>query len=243
MPGEDQVVTHVQYTRDLSPADWDDIWALTHEFFDVERDYAEAELRRRERIALFRMNGALLGMASITIYPEKFRGRRIAVINTSHVLIRENWRGRNLIQRLGFRTFLATRLRYPLRPIYWFFDTFSYKSYLLLPRNFRRFWPRHDEPTPEPQAALIDQLATHLYGPAWRPARGIAVRSGQRRLRAATAPLAVTPDTSPDIRFFAATNPGHAEGDMLICLCPLTLGNWVSVARLALARRRRAGPH
>jgi hypothetical protein len=243
MPGEDLVVTHVQHTRDLSPADWDDIWALTHEFFDVERDYAEAELRRRERIALFRMNGALLGMASITIYTEKFRGRRIAVINTSHVLIRENWRGRNLIQKLGFRTFLATRLRYPLRPIYWFFDTFSYKSYLLLPRNFRRFWPRYDEPTPEPRAALIDQLATHLYGPAWRPARGIAVRSGQRRLRAAAAPLAVTPDTSPDIRFFAAANPGHAEGDMLICLCPLTLGNWLSVARFALARRGRAGPH
>jgi hypothetical protein len=239
----DHVVTHVQLTRDLSPGDWDDVWALTHEFYDVERDYAEAELRRRERIALFRMNGALLGMASITIYAEKFRGRRIAVINTSHVLIRENWRGRNLIQKLGFRTFLATRLRYPLRPIYWFFDTFSYKSYLLLPRNFRHFWPRHDEPTPEPRAALIDQLATQSYGPAWRPARGIAVRSGQKRLRAAAAPLVVTPDTSPDIRFFAAANPGHAEGDMLVCLCPLTLGNWLSVARRALARRERARPH
>jgi hypothetical protein len=239
----DHVVTQVQRTRDLSPDDWNDIWALTHEFFDVERDYAEAELRRRERIALFRMNGALLGMASITIYTDKFRGRRIAVINTSHVLIRENWRGRNLIQKLGFRTFLATRLRYPLRPIYWFFDTFSYKSYLLLPRNFRRFWPRHDEPTPEPRAALMDQLATHLYGPAWRPARGIAVRSGQKRMRAAAAPLATAPDASPDIRFFAAANPGHAEGDMLVCLCPLTLGNWLSVARNALARRGRARPH
>ena len=239
----DRVVTQVIRTSDLAPRDWDDIWALTHEFYDVERDYAEAELRRRERIALFRMNGALLGMASITIYTEKFRGRRIAVINTSHVLIRENWRGRNLIQKLGFRTFLAARLRYPLWPIYWFFDTFSYKSYLLLPRNFARFWPRHGEPTPEPRAALIDQLATHLYGPAWRPARGVAVRSGQKRLRAATAPLAITPETSPDIRFFAAANPGHAEGDMLVCLCPLTLGNWLSVARRALARRERARPH
>ncbi len=243
MPGEDNIATHVRRPRDLTPADWDDIWTLTDEFFDVERGYAEAELRKRERIALFRMNGALLGMASITIYGEKFRGRRVAVINTSHVLIRENWRGRNLLQKLGFRTFLATRLRYPLRPIYWFFDTFSYKSYLLLPRNFRRFWPRHDEPTPESRAALIDQLATHLYGPAWRPARGIAVRSGQKRLRTATAPLALSADTSPDIRFFAAANPGHAEGDMLVCLCPLTLGNWLSVARRALARRERVQPH
>jgi hypothetical protein len=240
---DDRVHTQVHDPRDLTPGDWDDIWALTDEFYDVERDYAEAELRKRERIALFRMNGALLGMASITIYTESFRGRAMAVINTSHVLIRENWRGRNLIQKLGFRTFLATRARFPFRPIYWFFDTFSYKSYLLLPRNFRRFWPRHDEPTPEPRAALIDQLATHLYGPAWRPARGIAVRSGRKRLRADAAPLALSGDSSPDIRFFAAANPGHAEGDMLVCLCPLTLGNWLSVARRALARRERASPH
>jgi len=240
---DDPVVTHVQRTRDLTPRDWDDIWALTDEFFEVERDFAEAELRRRERIALFRMNGALLGMASITVYAETFRGRRVAVINTSHVLIRENWRGRNLIQKLGFRTFLATRARFPFLPIYWFFDTFSYKSYLLLPRNFRRYWPRHDEPTPERRAALIDQLATHLHGPAWRPARGIAVRSGQKRLRASAAPLALSADSNPDIRFFAAANPGHAEGDMLVCLCPLTLGNWLTVARRALARRERARAH
>jgi hypothetical protein len=80
----------------LSADAWDDIWALTDEFYDVQRDYAEAELRRRERIALFRMNGALN----------------------------------------------------PSSPIYWFCDTFSDKRYLRLPRNFRRFWPRHDEVTP-----------------------------------------------------------------------------------------------
>ena len=243
MAGRDRVVTQVRRTRDLTPRDWDDIWTLTNEFYDVERDYAEAELRRRERVALFRMNGALLGMASIGVWTATFRGRRVEVINTSHVLIRENWRGRNLLQKLGFRTFLETRMRHPLRPIYWFFDTFSYKSYLLLPRNFSQFWPRHDEPTPQLAGALIDQLATGLYGPAWRPAYGIAVRSGQKRLRPVAAPLVLTADSDANLRFFAAANPGHAEGDVLICLCPLTLANWLSVARRALARRERARPH
>ncbi|HTU66488.1 MAG TPA: hypothetical protein VMF52_11105 [Steroidobacteraceae bacterium] len=240
MAARDRVVTLVRRTQDLGARDWDDIWTLTEEFYDVERGYAEAELRKRGNIALFRMNDALLGMASIGVYAARFRGRRIAVINTSHVLIRENWRGMNLLQKLGFRTFLRARLRWPFRPIYWFFDTFSYKSYLLLPRNFRHFWPRHDQPTPEPRAALIDELATGLYGPAWRPSRGIAVRSGQKRLRAAAAPLVLGADTSPEIRFFATANPGHAEGDMLVCLCPLSLANWWTLVRRALARRGRA---
>jgi hypothetical protein len=188
------------------------------------------------------MNGALLGMASLDAHAASFRGRPIAVISTAHVLIRENWRGRNLVQRLGFRCFLATRLRYPLRPIYWFFDTFSYKSYLLLPRNFVEYWPRHDRPTPEPCAALIDQLAAAAYGPAWRPERGIVVRSGQKRLRASAAPVPEAGAGGDDLEFFARANPGHAEGDMLACLCPLSLRNWLSLAAKALARRRRRRP-
>ena len=235
----DRVQTRVWPTAAITAAGWDDIWTLTSEFFNVERSYAEAELRKRQSIAMFRMNGALLGMAAIDIQPAQFRGRRLAIISTAHVLLRENWRGRNLIQKLGMRTFLRARLRYPLRPIYWFFDTFSYKSYLLLPRNFHTFWPRHDQPTPEARTALIDQLATQTYGPAWRPARGVAVRSGQKRLRETAAPLVLRADADPNLQFFARTNPGHAEGDMLICLCPLTLSNWLSVARKAFERRAR----
>lgn len=242
MPVSDKVSIEVLPTADLTSSMWDEIWTLTAEFYDVERDYAEAELHRRQRMALIRMNGALLGMASIDIYPARFRGRALAVIATTHVLLRENWRGRNLLQRLGLRTFLATRLRYPLRPIYWFFETLSYKSYLLLPRNFAEFWPRHERPTPEPAAALIDQLAGHTYGPAWRPARGIAVRSGQKRLRESAAPLAAGLDAGPDVEFFARANPGHAEGDMLVCLCPLSLRNWLSVGRKMLQRARRHRP-
>src|ERR1044072_7245751 len=162
------IVTRVTKTAQLTPRDWDDVWVLTSEFYDVERDYAEGELRRRQSIAMFRLGDTLLGMAPIHPFPATFRGRDIVVLHTSHLLIRADWRGRNLVQKLGARTFLAARLRYPLRPIYWFYDALSYKSYLLLPRNFRPFWPRWDSPTPEPQAALIDQLATQAYGPAWR---------------------------------------------------------------------------
>jgi hypothetical protein len=239
MSSADRVSTEVLPTRALGAAAWDEVWTLTQEFYDVEREYAEAELRRRDRVALFRMNGVLLGMASIDVYPASFRGRQLAVISTSHVLLRENWRGRNLLQRLGLRTFLEARLRYPLRPIYWFFDTFSYKSYLLLPRNFVQYWPRRDAPTPEARAALIDALASAAYGPAWRPARGIVVRSGRKRLRETAAPLATDTAFGEDVAFFARANPGHAEGDMLVCLCPLDLRNWLSVAGKAWRRRRR----
>ena len=136
MDGNDRVQTIVRPAGALEEWDWQELWELNREFFDVERWYAENELFRRQHIATFRQGHALIGMAAIDVFGAKFRGRRIAVILTTNVLLRESWRGQNLIQKLGLRTFLRARLRYPFRPIYWFFDSSSYKSYLLLSRNF-----------------------------------------------------------------------------------------------------------
>jgi hypothetical protein len=41
---------------------------------------------------------------------------------------------------------------------------------------------------------------------------------------------------APDLEFFSHANPGHAEGDMLVCLCPLNMANWLSIGRRSLAR-------
>lgn len=235
------VTIDVLPTTAITPQTWDEIWRLTQAFYDTERGYAEGKLKEHRRTVLFRSRGerALVGMASVDVYPVVFRSRRLAVIYTSHVLLHEQHRGHNLIQRLGLRTFLGTRLRYPFRPIYWFFDTFSYKSYLLLPRNFRDFWPRFDRRTPEWEHALMNQLASQTYGPAWRPAQGIVARSGQKRLRPETAPLEQKLAGTPDLEFFARANPDHAEGDMLVCLCPLTAANWLSVGVRAFKRSRK----
>lgn len=216
---------------------WEEIWDLTQSYYDADRPYVECQLKAHGRIAFFRSpDQSLVGMASLDVYPAIFEGRAIAVIFTSHVLLREQYRGHNLIQRLGLRTFLATRLSYPLRPIYWFFDTFSYKSYLLLSRNMREYWPRHDRATPDWERGLMSHLATRTYGNAWQPARGVVTRSGYKRLRMETAPLGVDSSTAPDLAFFARANPGHAEGDMLVCLCPLNIGNWLSIGLRSLQR-------
>jgi hypothetical protein len=225
-------------TAAIAPPTWDEIWDLSRIFYDTERGWVEGNLKGHQRIILFRSRseGELIGMASVDINPATFRGQRLVSLFTSHVLIREQYRGHNLIQRIGFQIFLATRFRYPLHRIYWFFDTFSYKSYLLLSRNFREYWPRFDRPTPEWEQALMNQLAEQAYGPAWRSAQGIAARSGHTRLRPETAPLEETLARDPDIAFYVRANPGHAEGDMLVCLCPMTAANWFNAAVRALKR-------
>ncbi|MEO8154944.1 MAG: hypothetical protein ABI605_17910 [Rhizobacter sp.] len=237
-------------TAAITPSTWDEIWQLTQRFYDTERDHAQAQLKEHARTILFRSSegntqdgGELVGMASVDVYAATVEGRRVAVIYTSHVLLHEQYRGHNLIQKVGFHTFVETRLRHPLRPIYWFFDTFSYKSYLLLPRNFKHYWPRFDQATPQRERALMAHLATQTYGPAWSSEQGIVLRSNRKRLRPDTAPIDDRLAGNEALAFFARMNPGHAAGDMLVCLCPLTISNWLHAAVLAVRRlyKKRMG--
>jgi hypothetical protein len=41
------------------------------------------------------------------------------------------------------------------------------------------------------------------------------------------------------VAFFAQRNPGHREGDMLVCLAPLSLANWGRIVARALLPRAR----
>ena len=75
------------------------------------------------------------------------------------------------------------------------------------------------------------------------PERGIVERSGFKRLRATAAPLVLSADSDPNLLYFAGANPGHAEGDMLVCLCPLTWSNWLSLLRRMVDRRDRRAAH
>jgi hypothetical protein len=93
-------------------------------------------------------------------------------------------------------------------------------------------------PTPPALAAFIDELATRRYGPDWDRGRGVVRRSGHKRLHSTTAPIEGRLRSDPDVSFFETLNPGHREGDMLVCLAPLTLRNLAG----ALARLGPFGP-
>jgi hypothetical protein len=226
-------------TAAVTGAVWDEVWQLTSRFYETERSYVEPRLRSHEQLALFRSagDGALIGMAAIQSDAVDFRGQRLLLIFTSHTIVDERYRGQNLLQRAGVRTYLRSCVRHPLRRKFWVFDTFSYRSYLLLPRNLHEFWPRRDRPTPDWQAGLMQHYGAIKYGEAWNG--GVVQRSPHKRLLPQTATLAGDMLRDPDLAFFSRMNPGHAQGDMLLCLCPLNFPNWWGIVSRAIRRRWR----
>ncbi len=231
MPPSDSIRIDFRRSKSLTSLELAEIWAVTSRYVDTDKQIFEEKLRALPEVGLWRVrNGPLIGLVSFQVHPVEWAGRTSTIIFTSSVVIEERYRKRGLVIKTGLRILLREKLRRPWRPAFWFFDTFSYKSYLLLPRNLREFWPRREHPTPPEVARFIHHLAQPRYGGDWNQATGVVNSSGKKRLLPTTAPLDVATLADPDVRFFDTANPGHRDGDMLVCIAPLTAGNLLGAA-------------
>ncbi|AKI99276.1 hypothetical protein ATI61_106651 [Archangium gephyra] len=231
-------------TASLTDATRSELWDFTSRFVETDRQDWGRKLGAHAEVILFRERGSggLVGMAAVDFQEVSHEGRRVHIILTSSVLLDERYRGQNLLQRAGLVCFLRTRLRHPLAPIYWFFVTFSYKSYLLLAFNFAEFWPRPDQAMPHWEQGLMDTLARQWYGDAWDSTQGVVHHQAGKKLRAGVASISEPDLTQPHIRFFNARNPLYHEGELLVCMAPLTWRNWRSILGNGLRRLMRRRP-
>jgi hypothetical protein len=218
-----------------------DTCALVTRRVDAPRESVESRLRELPQVALFReRGGALVGVAGVDIQRVTFENQARIVIFTTNVAFDDRYRTSDLLVRLGLRLFLAERRRHPLHPIDWLLATFDRHCYALLPRNFFRFWPQRGVATCDWARAYIDFLMRERYGSRWRPRQGIiAAGDGDWRPRDSAE---VEPCIDLDARHFDMLNATSTAGDLLVCLCPLSIDNWVHALARAVRRRRAAAP-
>ena len=225
----------------MTGLDLDALWTVYSSFFDTERSSFDEAVRRADEVVRYRdpADGRLCGMALLSARAASHEGRAFRVLSTSAVCLEPAYRGLNAVQRLGLSRLARERVRHPFSNVYWYFDTFSYKSYLLLPRNLAEYWPRRDRPTPAWESGVIELLARRHGGEAWSKTTGIIGPQG-RRLRPGVADVPPD-DPDPEVRYFLDRNPGYAAGDRLPCLCPLNARNVAAIAWRAIHRGARRG--
>jgi len=199
------------------------------------------DLDHKDHVILLQDEGEIRGFSTVTVDRVDLRGRSVVSIFSGDTVIEPSYRGQTALQWAFFRYIVATKLRNPNKLVVWFLISKGYKTYLLLSRNFTTYFPRRDHPTPPWAEELIRQLATQRFGDALDPT-SLVLRFGEDadRLRATAAPIAG--QTDPDIRFFAAHNPGHAQGEELCCVGVVNSHLMLAYpAKLLRSAWRRAG--
>ena len=221
----------------LSAADLDEILDLVTRYFVESKGWIGPAIEGCDRVIRYRSNdgGELAGISLLVVDDLTHEDRRVRVLYTRAVLLREYARGRNLIQRAGLRSFLRFGMT-ARRSVYWFTECDTFRSYLLGMRNLENAWPRSETPIPAFERSLYDYLCKKKCGKFWNATRRVRTPITGRTMAPDLLSIPARLLGDPDVAFFVRMNPGHMNGDSLPILAVLDLKNILFIVRRAWAR-------
>jgi hypothetical protein len=227
----------VQVT-DIGDRRRDEMYAMMVSYYDnMDRAAFEFDLNEKSWVIqiIDKVSGELRGFSSQMLVPLEWDGRSILALFSGDTIVERDWRGQQkLFQVSGW--FLRQLMdAYPHQEMYWFLISKGYKTYRFLPLFFREFYPGFAVATPPRISGIIDQLARCIDTRRYDPQTGI-LRAGPAAccLRPGVADITADRLRDPHVRYFAEANPGHAQGDELCCIAPLTLENFTRAAYRAM---------
>lgn len=173
--------------------------------------------------------GQVRGFSTLLLYATEVDGEHVRVVYSGDTIVHRTAWGSNALARTWLE---AVRRWQSDVPLYWLLITSGFRTYRFLPVFWKEFCPRHDSPA---LPAMLIALARERFGGRYDPATGIVRFAAPQVLRNGFGEITPSRLGNPHVDFFARVNPGHARGDELVCLCPLTRANQTSAGRKLVA--------
>lgn len=193
----------------------------------------ERDLNNKNWVILIRdtERNAIQGFSTLALYETDYEGQRISVVYSGDTIIRPAYWGTPELPRAWIKTVLEESVHMP-QPLYWLLISSGYKTYRFLTVFYKEFYPRYDKPTPSEMQVLIDQLAAAHFGADYHSNLGIVrFTEGATPLREGVAEITDERLRDPHIAFYIARNPGHTQGDELVCLTRIHPDNFTAAGK------------
>ena len=220
-------LTEAQRTQMLA------LMQLCYAGVSAERFMQDMDAKQYVILLHARRSAELVGFTTVRVAEERIGTQVVEVVYSGDTVIHPDWWGHKVLQVCFGRFLLSRKLRNPLRPLHWLLLSAGFKTYLLAVNYFARTMPRRDWSPPPGRADFLRELATRWFGEQYDAARGTLRFHGTHyRVRDGIAPIDRAAAAHPHIAFFAERNPGHVEGEELVCLVEI---RWRDLAR-ALGR-------
>jgi hypothetical protein len=174
----------------------------------------------------------IVGYSTIELIFLTVGDRPVLVLFSGDTLVAKEYRSSSgLLSRfVQFSEYLERA--WPDHARYWLLITKGYRTYRLLPANYKNFYPTYRAETPQYIQMLMDKICVGKFGDRYFSKNGI-LRSYNEHdfLRPEFADVPEGRKQNRDVLFFLNANPGYRYGDELVCLTPLEIANLLPASR------------
>jgi hypothetical protein len=240
----ERLIGRIAAREEVTSEEREQMFALMDRYYaGMRRDAFDADLDEKQWVIqiLDPVAGTVRGFSTQKLLrASRDGGWILALFSGDTIVDRECWSGNPLAQLWG-RFALSLIDAHAGQEFYWFLITKGFRTYRFLPLFFHEFYPRARVSTPLWAKQTIDLVASDLFPAAYDAKLGV-VRGGETscRLRPGVGEVNEGRITNADVRFFIQSNPGHACGDELCCLAPLTRENFTRAAYRTMGLQLRS---
>lgn len=219
---------------DLTDADIQAMFSVFCENFDgATLESFTRDLHSKNWVILLR-DGATLtlqGFSTLSLYETRHNGQPISVVYSGDTIIRPAYWGTPELPTAWIKTVLEKSANMP-QPLYWLLISSGYKTYRFLTVFYKAFYPNFEKSTPPEIQSIMQQLAHERFGADYLPDQGIVrFKDGATPLREGVAEVTDERLRDPHVAFYIRANPGHVNGDELVCITRIHPDNFTPAGR------------
>jgi hypothetical protein len=137
-------------------------------------------------------------------------------------VMHEDFWGNKALQKSFFWFILSSKLKSPLKPVYWMLMSKGVKTYLMMRKNFKESYPNSLKKTPAHFQHALDSFYQSKFPEAFRPTEGLILFSDKMgSVKTSIRPPSEKALMDEEAEFFFKVNPRHLDGDELACICEI----------------------
>jgi hypothetical protein len=216
----------------LSEAQTDEMFQLLAQHFEgVTPEQFARDLGEKNLVLLLLRGNRLVGFSTQLAYTTSFKGLPVNIIYSGDTIVAPEAWGTTALPRAWVAGVNALRATLPPGRCFWLLLTSGFRTYRFLPVFWQQFFPRFDATTPPEIQSLLDQVAKERFGSQFKSNAGIVRFTHPQRLRTGLQIIPPGREHDSHTSFFLERNPGHANGDELVCLTELNPENLTAAGR------------
>jgi len=217
---------------------------FTTHFERVSEDRFRVDLERKDWVIRVRDGKTLLGFTSLQFLRVRAAAADLEVLYSGDTIMKPEARSTTLLARTWIDSVRRISELHAAAEMHWLLLVSGFRTYRLLPVFWREFFPNCMQATPAGVRDTVATLAGALFGAGYDAHAGVVRFDSPQPLRPELSRIPESRLADPHVRFFASANPGHANGDELVCWTRLTQDNltaagtrmWHATERVQLAR-------